>query len=223
MATPSGLSRRHLPIPVSTATGRYRQRPTLLGSRSRYYALLNQSCHCYCWLRGVSPFPFSFVVPALVPFAIPLSCVSRLLTVNRWVGGSETQATAPFGVPMNFINKTTLARCAARSYKAQTDRPVQLLLYVSPRGRRAWRICTFQVFPLSLRIPSRRKGKYQPSAFLKRDVRRCRRFVVMGIPLYSDFKNSIVARARALGSLYSPITPSWKFKTFTLRREELCR
>lgn len=58
-------------------------------------------------------------------------------------------AIAPFRVPMNFINKTTLARCAARSYKAQTDRPVQLLLYVSPRGRRAWKICTFQVFPFS--------------------------------------------------------------------------
>lgn len=49
------------------------------------------------------------------------------------VANGESEGVKPaiaFRVPMNFINKTTLARCAAHSYKAQTDRPVQLFSYM---------------------------------------------------------------------------------------------
>lgn len=90
------------PRSVSTATGRCNVlHSSALGSR--YYALLNQrerSCHCYCWFRGIS---LSVLLPPTGRFlAIPLGCQHS---------GSEgaKPATAPFRVPMNFINKTTLA------------------------------------------------------------------------------------------------------------------
>lgn len=53
---------------------------------------------------------------------------------------------------MNFINKTTLARCAARSYKAQTDRPVQLYSYMYLReADERGEFVRSQVFPFSPR------------------------------------------------------------------------
>lgn len=49
-------------------------------SGSRYYALLNQSCHCYCWLRAVSPFPSPFSYDRFLASLTLFSSVSRLPT-----------------------------------------------------------------------------------------------------------------------------------------------
>lgn len=56
------------------------RRPHPPSSGSRYYALLNQSCHCYCWLRAVSPFPIPFSCDRFLASPIPRSLISRLPT-----------------------------------------------------------------------------------------------------------------------------------------------
>lgn len=94
------------------------QRPILLSPGSRYYALLNQREKLSLLLLASRRLPFcssSSYRP------IPPSSLSFLrLTVANTAGRREwNQLLRPFKVPMNFINKTTLARCVARSYKAQ--------------------------------------------------------------------------------------------------------
>lgn len=117
--------------------GRYNV-PRSFGSRSRYYALLNQ--RVVTVIVGFAPrLPFR-IHPSLLR---PAPCARHpsipcFTVANPWVREGETshRRRRARRVPMNFINKTTSTEmCAAltRPDKAQTDRPVQLLLYVSPR------------------------------------------------------------------------------------------
>jgi hypothetical protein len=119
---------------------------------------------------------------------------------------------------MNFINKTTSARCAplTRPDKARTnDRPMQPLLHVSRRGRRAWRICTSQVF-----LPSPRRAVV-PREVSTVGFSKARRAKVPpprrdGNTFVFGFQELHCCRARL--ALFAPITPSWKFKTFARRK-----
>lgn len=138
---------RGCPVASHPASRRLKDAVTSHAPRPRVQILCfieSESCHCYCWLRAASPFPhapFSLTAGSLRP----ASLYPAFHGCQPWVREGETshRRRRARRVPMNFINKTTSTEmCAAltRSDKARTDRPVQPLLYVSPRDRRAWRI-----------------------------------------------------------------------------------
>lgn len=139
------MSRRRSLSP--RVAGRLKDAATSHAPRPRVQILCfieSESCHCYCWLRAASPFPHTPFSPTAGSLR-PASLYPAFHGCQPWVREGETshRRCRARRVPMNFINKTTSAEmCAAltRSDKARTDRPVQLLLYVSPRDRRAWRI-----------------------------------------------------------------------------------
>lgn len=94
---------------------------------SRYYALLNQSCHCYCCLRAPPHRRLSPAAPRLRSFH---GCQT-----NPGVQGVKSVRRR--WISMNFINKTTSAR------NGPTKRGVTARSRsYSVRGGRAWKIRT---------------------------------------------------------------------------------
>lgn len=85
-----------------------------------------------CLSLSVSLFSPPYEWPPCTPGS--LSSVSWLLTDGSEGASSQRRVLIYIYIHTNFINKTTSARCAplTRPDKARTDRPVQLLLHVSP-------------------------------------------------------------------------------------------
>lgn len=163
---------------------------SVLGPDIMLYWIRERSCHCYCWLRGVA---LSALLPPTGRSHPSFSHASQLLTQR--VGGGETGYCARSRFLWILLIKQHWRDAWRAPTKRKTDRPARATLTRISARRTSVENLYAPGFPfLSAR---RRQGKYQPSAFLKRYMRRCHRFVVMGIPLYSNFKNSIVVRARA--------------------------
>ena len=101
-------------------------------SSSRYYALLNQSCHCYCCLLAALPCPARFFDSFVRFMAARPDSLSLSLSLSISLRVVWNQP----GASMNFINKTTSANAAD---KATTDRRYAC---ISVWSRRAWKICT---------------------------------------------------------------------------------